>query len=319
MRTRTIALAFVVASLGALPSAYAQAQDNSAAVEALFNQGRKLAAEGKFSEACPKFLASYNLEHRIGTLLNLADCYEKNHQLASAWARFVEARTLAQRNNETERFEFASHEAATLEPRLSTLTLRVVKPTPGLEVRRDGSLIEQGAYGVAVAVDGGKHVITATAPDKKSWTGEVTTGVERDQRSFEVPELVNAPKSATIGTTTIEEKRGPARAIAGIGILGVGVIAIGVGTYFGIASLGKKSDSNANGNCGFDGKPNDCTAAGVALRDNARTDGNISTVLIGVGAAAVVGGLVVWLTAPSSRTKTSVAFDGRALRIGGTF
>src|SRR5262245_1002113 len=50
------------------------AQDTSAVVESLFNEGKRLAAAGSYSEACPKFLASYNLEHRTGTLLNLADC-----------------------------------------------------------------------------------------------------------------------------------------------------------------------------------------------------------------------------------------------------
>jgi thioredoxin-like negative regulator of GroEL len=66
------------------------AQDNSAAVEGLFAEGKKLAAEGKLAEACPKFLASYNLENRSGALLNLADCYEKTGQLATAWARFLD-------------------------------------------------------------------------------------------------------------------------------------------------------------------------------------------------------------------------------------
>src|SRR5436309_1887312 len=78
------------------------AQDNSALVESLFEEGKKLAAAGNYTDACPKFLASYNLEHRTGTALNLADCYEKSGQLASAWARFVEVATVAERAGQIE-------------------------------------------------------------------------------------------------------------------------------------------------------------------------------------------------------------------------
>ncbi len=321
MRSRALPLVVVVASLfGSIPSA--RAQDNSAAVEALFGEGKRLASEGKYSEACPKFFASYSLEHRLGTLLNLADCYEKNHQLASAWARFVEARTLAQRSNQADRAEFAAQHAAELEPQLSKLTVNVLKPAAGLEVKRDGVLVGDGAYGVAVAVDAGKYTIVASAPDRKPWTGEVTVGEGADQKmaAIEVPELVAAPKPLAASRTTVaEEKHGPGRAIAGLAIAGAGVVALGVGTSFGVAALGKKSDSNANGNCGAGGQVNDCNGVGVGLRDDARTLGNVSTVLIAVGGVAVAAGLVVWLTAPSSRVKTTLGFDGRMVRLGGAF
>lgn len=320
MRKALLVSSLVVAV--ALASVPARAQDNSAAVEALFSEGKRLAGEKKFSEACPKFLASYNLEHRVGTLLNLADCYENNGQLASAWARFIETRTLAQRNNQPERAQLAADHAAALEPKLSKLTIQVPKAPPGLELRRDGAVIDPGAFGVAVAVDPGKHVLEAQAPGKKPWHGEVTVADGADQKTFEVPELADAPKPVLnpgSSTTTVEEKRSPARAIVGIGIAGLGVISLGVGTYFGVAALGKRSDSNANGNCGANGQPNDCNATGVALRDDARTLGNVSTVFIVIGGVATVGGLVLWLTAPSSSSKTVVGFDGQSIRLSGSF
>src|ERR1700688_204100 len=105
MRLPAASLSLSLLVLGAARPALAQ--DNSATVEALFNEGRRLATEGKLAEACPKFLSSYKLEHRTRTLLNLADCYEKNGQLASAWARFVEVATLAERAGQSDRADYA--------------------------------------------------------------------------------------------------------------------------------------------------------------------------------------------------------------------
>ena len=78
LRAAPFALAALTcAAFGPRP---AHADDNSAAVESLFSEGRSLMAAGKVAEACRSALASYTLEHRVGTLLSLADCYEQNRR-----------------------------------------------------------------------------------------------------------------------------------------------------------------------------------------------------------------------------------------------
>jgi hypothetical protein len=310
-----IVAALVVTALFCAPLC-ARAEDNSAALEALFAEGKRLMSEGKYAEACPKLLASYRLdEKRAGTLLNLADCYEKNGQLASAWARFLEAKTLAARNNQVERVAFATEHATALEPKLSRLTISVAESVPGLQVKRDGVLVDAGALGVAVPVDGGAHTIEAAAPGKRTIRAELTIGASADVRTFRVPPLEDAraveappPKAAQPATST--------RTLIEVGLLGVGVIGVGVGTYFGVAALGKRSDSDPY--CGQAGRgPNDCYAPGVALRSDAVRDGTFSTVFVGLGVAAIAGAAVLWLTSPSSPTQVRAAFDGRSLLLQG--
>ncbi len=322
LRSRWLPTPLAVALLLLAAPRGARAQDNSAAVEGLFAEGKKLMTEGKIAEACPKFLASYNLDNRSGTLLNLADCYEKNGQLASAWARFLEAKALAARAGQTDRAELATQRGAALEPRLSKLTITVPRPADGLVVARDGVPVAAAAYGVAVPVDAGKHTLNASAPNKTAWASEIVVGAQADRKNVEVPELVDAPSTAPPPVAPApqpEERHGPStRTILGLSVAGAGVVSVGLGVYFGFAAVAKNRDSYSSG-CGQDGQATSCTSAGLAVRSTAVSDGNVSTILITAGAVAVAGGVVLWLTDPGGKTPTTVGFDGRMLRVGGSF
>jgi hypothetical protein len=315
---RTAALIISVLLLTASPGAApARADDNAATVEALFRQGKQLAAAGRFAEACPKFLASYNLEHRVGTLLNLADCYEKNGQIASAWARFVEARALAARNNQLERVDFATQHATALEPRRSMLTIVVPHPDPGLAVKRDGTAVDAAVLGVPVPVDGGVHTIEATAPGKTARTDSVTVKAEGDNQTYTLAPLADAPQDATGRAGEESSGKMKPRAIVGLTIASAGVVAAGIGAYFGATALSKNSDSGPY--CNVGGVKDNCWGPGVSLRNDAVSDATISTVLLSAGAAAMVGGVVLWMTTPSSKNAATLGFDGRTLRVGATF
>src|SRR5579883_366085 len=60
------------------------AQDSEITATALFNEGRRLANQGRYNEACPKFAESQRLAPSGGTLMNLAECYERTGRTASA-------------------------------------------------------------------------------------------------------------------------------------------------------------------------------------------------------------------------------------------
>src|SRR5215213_1281862 len=97
IRARRLATLGVVAALGLCTAEPAFAQDASgkAAAESLFENAVQLMKAGRFSEACPKLETSQRIDPGVGTLLYLAECYEKLGRTASAWATFREAESLA--------------------------------------------------------------------------------------------------------------------------------------------------------------------------------------------------------------------------------
>jgi serine/threonine-protein kinase len=313
-----------------------RAQDNSAAVEALFAEGKKLEAQGDYAAACPKFLASYALEQRTGTLLNLAYCYEESGKLASAWARFVEARTVATRAGQAERADFAAQHAAALEPKLSKLVLTMAAGQGAVHATLDGTALDAAVFGVAMPVDAGDHVIQASAPGKEPWTGTVHVGADAATVAFEVPALVDVPAppppavpAPTAAVTappptdsTPAHERPPSmwtgRRVVGAAIAGAGVVAIGVGVGFFVDALEKKNAASSSGDCGTVAGVASCLPPGYRLYSDAINDANLATVFGGAGAALVVGGAVLWLTAPKPST-VAVSFDGRGVRISGEF
>src|SRR5580698_2670520 len=109
----------LLAALAFAPDARAQSSSDQAAAEALFKQGRDLMASGQYAEACPKLAESERLDPAPGTLLNLATCYERNGQVASAWVTYKEAATVARKADQPERAQLARRKAAELEPKLS--------------------------------------------------------------------------------------------------------------------------------------------------------------------------------------------------------
>src|ERR1700685_1939228 len=85
----------VVAALAGIAGSTIAHADDSAAAQALFDQAKKAMAAHRYADACPKLEESLRLEEGVGTLLNLADCYEHEGKLASAWSKYIEVASKA--------------------------------------------------------------------------------------------------------------------------------------------------------------------------------------------------------------------------------
>ncbi len=321
--------------IGAPAPAFAQASaSDKAAAESLFDRGLALMRDGKFQEACQALEQSQSIERGIGTMLYLAECYEKLGRTASAWALFREAASQARAGGQGSRAEAGSARAAALEPKLSRLTVQVdpKNAMPGFELLRDGQVVSRGMFGVGVPVDPGEHTLEARAPGYLPWTGSARVGLEHDSASVYVPELQldpskpveAAPEPApaappVTSPATSERDAAPAspQRTAGLVIGGIGVVALGVGSYFGLSALGKKNDAE-------DKCPSDPCGDkdGVELNEDAKDAARLSNVFMFGGAALAATGIVLYFTAPSPTTPTaSVSSDGRSLKlsVGGAF
>lgn len=308
-------------------------KNDPAAAQALFYEARTLMQQSKWAEACPKLEESMRLDAGVGTAFNLADCHEHVGKLSSAWTTFLDVAAQSKAQNQPDREKLARKRAQALEPRLPKLVVDVVVASapPGLEVKRDGIVIGAAAFGTPIPVDPGTHRVSASAPGKLPWETTVQTAEGKIARIAVPRELPDAPVAArpapvptgngaastNANTATppadnaqyfpapVVESRGATQRTLGWIVAGAGAIGLGVGAGFGLSSLGKRDESRDH--CIADA----CNATGVALRDDAIQAGNIATIATIAGGAAVVGGLILVLTAPKSREKTA---DARKIR-----
>ncbi|MEO8875558.1 MAG: tetratricopeptide repeat protein [Polyangiaceae bacterium] len=324
MKTRSGALA-LISLLGLAGVCRADSQDDKAAAQAAYDLGRKLSLAGNFAEACPKFEESEKLDPGLGTMLFLADCYEKTGKTASAWGEFREAEAIALKQSDA-RQKVAHDRASALEPRLSRVLIKVesANQLDGLYVTRDGVEIGQGVWNTPLPIDPGPHDIAASATGHKTWTEHVEIATNGTTTTVVVPRLLEEPNAVAVGNPAVlptknqnpstqtpdqpPQSDGKTQRLVGVAAAGVGVVAAGFGTVFGLMASSKLSDSNADGHCGGSNHSgvNGCDATGVQARSDAGDDATISTIAFVASGVLIAGGAVLYFTAPHGK-KSPVA------------
>lgn len=297
---------WIAVAMGAWLVGTARAQVRPEAAEKLFRDGKAMMKEGKLAEACGAFEASEKAEHSIATVLSLADCREKNGQLASAWGLFLQVLSQNRKAGQQDPNNVvATKRSAALEGRLSYLTISVPDGSrvTGLVVSRNGVTIDAAEWNVAIPVDGGAHEISGKAPGHEAWSTKVTVQPERDKQSVEVPrfkelpELAVPPEARLVGggaVVTAPPAPSPfttKRKIA-IGVAAGGVVLAGVGLGFGFDARGLRSEALAAcpvGSCSGQG-----AADANALNDRARSRALVANIGFAAGGAAVIAGAVLW-------------------------
>lgn len=321
LRSRAAWVASAVALAANLCARDGRAQDaaDPAAARVLFAEGRKLAAEGKYPDACPKFEESLRLDRGMGTEFNLADCWDHLNRTASAWGLFLNVAAEAKVSGQSVREDLARSRAAALEPRLSRLIVEVPAPVAGLELRRDGALVGRASWGVPVPVDPGTHTLEVSAPGHKKWTSTIELS-KPDSLTVQVPQLEpdasapnradTPPPDASRGAVSLARApsaargaqssgRGGGQRVAALAVGGVAVVGLAVGTVYSLRTNSKNNAAKA-----ICPSNENCTKADAdqhsTLLSQAKSARTLSYVGFGVGGAALASAVILYLTAPSS-------------------
>jgi hypothetical protein len=309
----------VLLGLGISSTAFAQ---STAEAEGLFKEGKRLMGEKKYAEACAAFEASQNKDPLPTTLVNLADCREKNGQIATAWGLFLEAERQTRGDKKQKALSKTVKErAGKLEARVSYLIINVPDESrvDGLVITRNGEPVDELTWNRALPVDGGNYLIAGKAPGHEEWTTSVTVDAEKDKQSVDVPKFkslpvtVEDPKDPPIEDP--EEKRlpdderpapggggmsGKRKAAIGIGVLGV--VGLGVAGYFELDARDKYDQSLEETD---------------DMRQNELFDDAVASRKLAIG-TAIGGGLCVgvaaflWFTGGSTSRDES---DAQGLRV----
>jgi len=270
------------------------AADPQAEATALFDQGIKDMKAGNFEKAC-KELADSNAKYPdSGTKGSLALCYTSLGKVASAWLLWRELADTAPAKLRPD----AAKKAEKLASRVPHVVIKAAA-TPGLAVTINGAKID-ATLGVPVPIDPGKLAVVATADGHDAWSKDYTAA-EGQTVTIEVPAL--AAKSVVVTpppVVTTDDHGRHRRHVIALGVGAAGGAALVGGAVFGLKA---RSDWNsAKSECGgtIESCPADHVAASQKHVDDARSSATISTVMFGVGGAAVAAGVILWITAPKA-------------------
>ena len=328
-----------------------------AAAEALFDQGLKLMRDGQYVEACKRLESSQAMDPAIGTMLYLADCYEKQGRIASAWALFREASSAARQSGQADRAEAGRQRADNLESQLSTLIIEVPQAhaVADMVVSRNGITLPSASWGIAIPVDPGQHSISASAPNYETWEKTIVIDRNTAQTTVSVPKLTEAPEPVAPPPATevaepapsekgdtndwqrvdtepqIDPGLGDTQRIIGLVVGGVGVVTLGVGVFFGHRAVSRASVVED-----LCGSATDCSTAVIGdsaaeraenlslaaqRQEQAEDAATVANVLAITGVAATVGGALLYFLAPeqSEHVALEVTPSTAAFHLRGAF
>lgn len=296
-----------------LSSTGAHAQPTRAAQ--LFDEARSLLEQRDYAHACVKLEESQRLDPQLGTQLHLGHCYEKQGQLVRAQRAFLDAAAWAAARNaqghSEPREKLARERAASIEPQLAQLELRLTNPPPDLRITLDGAPIERIPWGRALAIDPGEHLLQASARGRSAWRQDFTA-IAGARLVLAIPALDLQPLAAApvqlpaapSAPSAVARDSGPSlQRVLGYVTLGAGVLGVGLGSVLGLMRNAKVDALEQR--CDFAAGRCMIANGDVAAREHISTlradatsyatGANLAWILGGVAAAS---GLVLILTAP---------------------
>ncbi len=267
-------------------SATTNAQPDRSAT--LFEQGRVLAAQGKYAEACARFDESYALDAAAGTEINVGDCQEHLGHLAEAWRRFDDAATRFETAHDG-RVTFARERRDALVPRIGVVVVEHVDPSARVTI---AGRVQPPSAELRDHVDPGDIEIRAGAVARHVHVAAGATVVV-DLAPPAIPQ-VERPEG-------IVERRRLGRVVLAYTLGGAGAVTGAVALGLALKARGDYNSQFDNGNCTMTSGASVCNVAGADRQRDAVGLADVGTGLAIVGIATIIAGAVVYVTAPKDR------------------
>ncbi len=236
-RSATPALwaSLVALSIGlAAPPARGQAPtaEDTATARLLFEDGRRLASQGRWEDAAERFRRSLDLRPTHAVRYNLAAALDRLGRLVEASEL---ARTVVREARPADPVRrLAENLLRSASPRIGRLTIRVEGSARGAEVSVDGRGVPTARLGVAGPVDPGPHVVAVRRGDREESRRVQVGEGEAVEVALPSPALPEAAAAARAQTREPWRREAPSQPAEGGGLLSrwwfwtaVGVVVVG--------------------------------------------------------------------------------------------
>jgi hypothetical protein len=315
--------------------------DDAKLATVLYHEGERLMAEGRYADARAKLEQSLLHLDGLGTRGLIAECDERLGRTATAWLEWRESEARAHGAHQNRRERYARARVEALAAGVAYLTVVANGAVEGQVVERDSAALGAAGLGSPVPVDAGRHVVTARAPVRVSWSAEPTI-LDGEHRTITVPPLEPlsppppapapaappAPAAAPLPVPAVAEvppaSGQSARRIVGIVGVAVGGAALVASGMVAWAAKSQWDDafSGASPHCDT---MNRCDDVGLTATDAARGKANVASALAVGGGLVAIAGAVLWWTArddaPPPRAEAAITptRGGVSVSVGGRF
>lgn len=296
------------------PQHAASAQEGSITREearGLFDEALALEAAGDYTTALDKLQKAATYKRTPNIRYNIALCYEKLGRLVQALGEYrialADAEADAAGSNVAKEIRRA---IAALEPRIPTISIDGGESSVGATVTVDGKSVTAAEMAEGVVVDPGKRVVEAQMAGFKPFRQEldvaegarekVTIQLEKAEKpAVAPPAQPQQPENpAPTSETPVPTEPSGASTTATVGwvVTGLGVVSLGASGYF--YARRSKAISDLEAVCGADKQS--CPASSRTTYDGGKTDTLIGNTTLGVGAAALITGIILVVSGNAS-------------------
>ena len=303
------------------------------AARAVYKDARELHRQGRLHEAAEKAQQAHAMAATPVTALELGQILVELGRLVDARDVLRSVALMPVSPRESEKGRDARVQTASLARQLDMRIpkLAFADRPASVEVLLDGKPVATVDATAWLGVDPGTHALLVRVEDRVCTTVTLSLS-EGEERTVDLHDAAaacrpepppTAPPARTVTPYVPPPPVSPVPApppdvtrggdtakIVSVVLVGAGAVSVGVGGYLALSA--KSSYDSVASECG----PRGCTQNGFDVRNSARSQADVATVVLGVGAAAILGGVVVWLVDPSPRVRVGVGPGGVAL--GGT-